>query len=172
MFDDAKSQRTIAGTPLYQSPQVLLHQWYDEKVDTWALGCILFKLLTGKVPFPGSTVTETLQSVKQGRYEVPLQSEPICFETCLFLLDCLQLHEHERMDVNGLLAAPFVSEEYASYPLHAIDDQSLDCLKSLDQGVVALRASERNDASEKITETFGALSLTIRPSQMKQTLAQ
>lgn len=89
VFDDSKTQLSVVGTPLYQSPQVLMGHWYDEKVDTWALGCILFELLTGETPFLGTTVTKILNNIQKGNYDITLRSEPIFIETCLFLLECL-----------------------------------------------------------------------------------
>ena len=89
VFDDSKTQLSVVGTPLYQSPQVLMGHWYDEKVDTWALGCILFELLTGVTPFNGTTVTKILNNIQKGNYKISLRREPIFIETCLFLLECL-----------------------------------------------------------------------------------
>ena len=67
----------------------MMRKWYTEKVDSWALGCILFELLTGITPFDESTVKKVLRNIQKGWYEVSLQSEPVYIETCLFLLECL-----------------------------------------------------------------------------------
>ena len=115
VFENSRSQLSVVGTPLYQSPQVLMRQWYDDKVDTWALGCMLFELLTGETPFEGATVKKVLRNIQRGWYEIALDSEPVYIETCLFLLECLQMHEKDRMNVDGLLTAPFISEEYAQH---------------------------------------------------------
>ena len=44
---------TFVGTVNYQSPEVITEEPQGFPVDIWALGCILFKMLVGTVPFKG-----------------------------------------------------------------------------------------------------------------------
>ena len=43
----------MVGTLNYRAPEIILDERQGFEVDLWALGCILFKMVTGKVPFPG-----------------------------------------------------------------------------------------------------------------------
>jgi serine/threonine-protein kinase len=49
----------VMGSPLYMSPeQMQSSRDVDSRTDIWALGVVLFELLTGKVPFSGATLPE------------------------------------------------------------------------------------------------------------------
>lgn len=51
----------IYGTPVYMSPeQARADQHIDGRADIYALGAILFEMLTGTVPFQGKTITHLL----------------------------------------------------------------------------------------------------------------
>ncbi|KAK9272959.1 hypothetical protein L1049_003339 [Liquidambar formosana] len=55
---------TVCGSPLYMAPEVLQFQRYDEMVDMWSVGVILFELLNGYLPFHGRTNVQLLQNIK------------------------------------------------------------------------------------------------------------
>ncbi|XP_015058832.1 serine/threonine-protein kinase ATG1t-like isoform X5 [Solanum pennellii] len=46
---------TVCGSPFYMAPEILEFKKYDDKVDMWSLGAILFELLNGYPPFRGRT---------------------------------------------------------------------------------------------------------------------
>ena len=43
--------KTVIGTWAYQAPEVLCGEPYDDAVDIWSLGCLFFRLWTGKPVF-------------------------------------------------------------------------------------------------------------------------
>jgi eukaryotic-like serine/threonine-protein kinase len=64
---DAMTQRgVILGTAAYMSPEQAKGKAVDKRADIWAFGCILFECLTGKRPFEGETITETLAAILKG----------------------------------------------------------------------------------------------------------
>jgi serine/threonine protein kinase/Tol biopolymer transport system component len=55
----------LLGTAAYMSPEQARGKRVDHRTDIWAFGCLLYELLTGRMAFPGETVSDTLASILQ-----------------------------------------------------------------------------------------------------------
>jgi len=56
-------QGVILGTSAYMSPEQARGKPVDKRTDIWSFGCTLFEALSGRKPFGGGTVTDTLAQV-------------------------------------------------------------------------------------------------------------
>ena len=59
---------TFIGTPYYVSPEMCQNKPYNEKSDIWALGCILYELITFSHPFTASNQAALFIKILHGNY--------------------------------------------------------------------------------------------------------
>src|SRR6185503_8772960 len=56
----------VLGTPSYIAPEVLVGGRVDHRADMWAVGVVLYELLSGRRPFTGPTFASLAYSVIHG----------------------------------------------------------------------------------------------------------
>ena len=58
-----KPDGAVLGTPAYMAPEQALGEPAGEAADAWALGCLLYELLTGVHPFEADTRAEVVRRI-------------------------------------------------------------------------------------------------------------
>ncbi|KAG9153281.1 hypothetical protein Leryth_024083 [Lithospermum erythrorhizon] len=61
----------LVGTPYYVAPEVVAGRFYNEKVDIWSAGVILYVMLAGFPPFYGDSAAEIFEAVLRGNLRFP-----------------------------------------------------------------------------------------------------
>ncbi|CAD8110744.1 unnamed protein product [Paramecium sonneborni] len=64
-------QTCSCGTPQYMAPELVKKGTYDQSVDVWACGVILFKMITGVFPFRGNSEKDLFKKICLGKIEYP-----------------------------------------------------------------------------------------------------
>jgi serine/threonine protein kinase/Tol biopolymer transport system component len=88
----------LLGTAAYMSPEQAKGKPADKRSDIWAFGCVLFEMLTGKRPFDGADVSDTLAFVltKQPEWTVLPVDTPDVLQR--LLRRCLEKDRRQRLD--------------------------------------------------------------------------
>lgn len=98
---------SIMGTPSYMAPEQARGdtKLAGPSVDIYALGAILYEMLTGHPPFVGATVLDTIEQVRTQEPVPPSQLQPnLPQDIETICLKCLQKETHKRYETMELLA--------------------------------------------------------------------
>lgn len=69
--DNKQRKNSFVGTAQYVSPEVLQNNCSYYSSDLWALGCIIYQLLSGQHPFWGNHEYQIFQKIVKLEYEIP-----------------------------------------------------------------------------------------------------
>ncbi len=73
--DHRQSQTVTVGTVHYMAPEIGAGK-YDRGIDIYALGCVVYEMLTGSVPFKGDTPSEILMKHLSATPDLDTLDEP------------------------------------------------------------------------------------------------
>ena len=116
----------IPGTPQYMSPEQALGRPLDGRADLFSLGILLFRCLTGQLPFEGVTRDEYVQEMLAGRTRSLDQLAPLAPDSVREIVKaCLQRDPAFRPE-----SAAVVSETSAPFGRGAQHRHRADCLRT------------------------------------------
>ncbi|HEY2094695.1 MAG TPA: protein kinase [Thermoanaerobaculia bacterium] len=115
-------QGMILGTVHYMSPEQALGKPLDARTDLFSLGIVLYQAATGKLPFHGETVTETITRLVRDEPEPPRVANPRITPGLALLIErCLRKNRDERIGSATELSAALerLSAVVATEPMTA-----------------------------------------------------
>lgn len=102
--------QTQIGTPLYMSPEIYKRERYDIKVDIWALGCILYELMTLKPAFFADNISDLKCKIYAGRFNFVYYTS-YRQELKDLLKRLINIQPRLRPTISGLLNTPYVKKQ-------------------------------------------------------------
>ncbi len=112
---------TVVGTPEYMSPEQGWGQPVDHRGDIYALGVMIYELLTGKIPFSGTTMMEILN---RHMFEVPdIRMPNIPEEVGAIILKAMQKDRALRFQSMNELGAAIEAVGTGASPVTVVDEE-------------------------------------------------
>jgi serine/threonine protein kinase len=133
LFNGA-SLKTACGTPFYVAPDILLasdDSGYGPAVDMWAVGVLLYILLSGRLPFSGDDDEELFRNIMEGKlvWKSP-QFDEISNEAKDLISHLIVVEPEDRFSAQEALAHPFIKST-VTRPLHNTIGEGLRSLSTM-----------------------------------------
>ncbi|HVP20101.1 MAG TPA: serine/threonine-protein kinase [Spirochaetia bacterium] len=103
--DGLTQDGTMLGTPAYIPPEQIENaRSVDRRADIYSLGVVLYEMLTGKTPYPGSFTAETIRLIHRGKYVSPRRLNPRASPfLCKIAATCMRVKPRRRYRDLGVL---------------------------------------------------------------------
>jgi serine/threonine protein kinase len=124
-LEEAEDEMTVlCGTTEYMPPEMLKGEKYNEKVDVWALGIVMFELLTGDIPFDKRETKYKKFKDKRNRelFRKQVISKDIKYpdgmssEAIDLMKKMLNKDPIKRISANEVLNHPWFTQTFSSQP--------------------------------------------------------
>ena len=105
--------KTKVGTPYYISPEIINSKPYDSKSDIWALGVLIYEMMTYKMPFNATSFASLSLKIIRGFYQAP----PSSYSKDLsdLVKRCLNMDPKKRPSAENILKLPFIQKRIFGY---------------------------------------------------------
>ncbi|MES1915850.1 MAG: hypothetical protein MHM6MM_007742 [Cercozoa sp. M6MM] len=124
----------MEGSHAFAAPEILLgsDEVHGERQDLWSMGCTLYLLATGKVPFHGSSLYSLFSAITAGKVQVPSRLSPALRQLVRGLLTpraaqrwtlndvrrCAWMRGHYNLSSPPLLPLPLATQEATSRTIY------------------------------------------------------
>ena len=146
----------ISGTPAYMAPEQAngWNEHIDHRCDIYALGCILYEILSGRSPYDGDSPAEILQRVLNG--------PPVPLELTQLLANKSPVEQYTDTNITNVWATSKLPKELVEVCEGAMARSLLERIDNVDEIIEAISTWREGDhnriiAKELIDKAKGAL---------------
>ena len=126
--------KSLVGSIYYSSPEQIRGQVLDNRSDIFALGIVLYEMVSGHRPFNGRTMTELSQAIISGKIQAPGTHNPeLSPQLEAIILKALSSNREQRYEDAALMAQElrFINLQPPVLPVASPPSLSLSDLMSL-----------------------------------------
>jgi len=114
IMSPGKKFTTFCGSLHYACPEILRGEEYvGPGADIWAMGVILYCLVTGSQPWSAPTSEDILQQIMLEGLQIPAWLTPECTD---LIVQMLRLKEKDRITLADMRRHPWVMKDHAEPP--------------------------------------------------------
>ena len=118
LFEKNAQMNTYCGTEGYAAPEIMQNIPYDQTVDIWSLGVIIYIILSGFRPFEADDRYELYQQVIKADYEFfSPEWDTISNEAKDLIFRMLKVNPKERISIDEALNHPWIKGNAPSVKL-------------------------------------------------------
>lgn len=139
-MDDGVAMKKRVGSPGYVAPEIIMHRPYNEKVDVFAAGVILYFMLRGKLPFSAETQDATLE--RTVKCDVSYSAQPFA-EVSQGIIDLMKATINRHLDARPSAFECF----YKVYSMASPEVRSSEAFQIAKIGLVRLGDLDRKASS-------------------------
>ncbi|XP_059209716.1 serine/threonine-protein kinase Nek9 [Centropristis striata] len=139
---------TCVGTPYYMSPELCQGSKYNYKSDIWAMGCVIFEVLTLTRTFDATNPLNLCVKIVQGNWTMDVNSDVYSSALIKLVYDCLDQDPAKRPTADEILDQPLIAcckqelEERVALLNSAIKKPKLSTVTDTPVAVVTTRSRE------------------------------
>ncbi|KAM4625355.1 serine/threonine-protein kinase Nek9 [Polymixia lowei] len=128
---------TCVGTPYYMSPELCQGVKYNFKSDIWAMGCVIFEVLTLTRTFDATNPLNLCVKIVQGNWTMEVDSDVYSSALIKLVYECLDQDPAKRPTADQILDQPIIS----------------CCRQELEERVALLNSAMKKPKLSTVTES-------------------
>ena len=103
-------EKSNVGSLKYMPPEVLIgHNESTPKIDVWSLGCVLFGMITGKLPYRSSVKEDLKRMIIEQPIVINKKDHPDISDHCRDLIEkMLDKDPNRRIGIREIFEHPWI----------------------------------------------------------------